>query len=311
MPSPEGNYSSADYEQFVQELIVPSIENFKIADHQPLVARMTYRQQVPLGQKTFKIPRLEVSEGIADYLGEYGKASYAKDAVSELEVAVERRGTGYLLTKDSIDSARLEGVFDPINRAVDNALRVMDRTYASTMIDAMEGGWGGGLNPGDYEDAPPYAGRTFTGHTHVVDYRTGNGQSLTPQALDLAIILDAKDNVAEHGYVPDTIFMSHKEHTELVLLMDSTDAESLLEEAQVEGSIGRILGLDIFVTPWLSDKQFIVADSGAKPIVFAEREGLSDASEFDPLSRLLEGQMHASWAFAVVEEWAGAIYYHD
>lgn len=311
MASPKGNFSSADYQAFLQDLIEPAVEEFKVADHLPLLQRLTYSHSVPLGQKTFKIPQIKNSSGIADRLGEYGRADNVRYEVGELEFTVERYGASILLTKDAIDTARAEGVLDPINRAVSNAMRVMDRTYANTLVDVVKLGWGGGLTTAEFEDAPEYAGRTFTAHTHVVDYRTANEPGNTPSVLTLDLILDAKDDVAEHGYIPDTIMMSPREHTKLIKVLDTNDAEALLEQGQIDGSIGRIFGMEIFVNAWMPDDLFLVVDSSAKPIVFAERESPEFVTDFSALNRLFDGQVLASWVFGVTEAWAGAVYYHD
>lgn len=299
-----GNASQEDYEQFILDHIVPAIDEFLIESADALVALVTYRQSVPRGQESFKIPVKQRTNHGMETLGEYGRASYIHTERSSLEFTVERKALSLLLTEDAIAKAVEEGVVDAVQNELDNAFIEVSDEYAATLKTVLLDGWGDG------EDAPLFADRTFANHSHIKDAvdldpaaDTAGGAA---GALNRKVLRQARQDVMEHGEDASILIVSPQTEVDILELAEEhSSGGGMLLPATINGSIGRLYGMDIFVSAWMPDDRFVVTGRRRKPIVFGEREAPELRSEFKQLDRQWDAQIHASWVFGMVHKWAG------
>lgn len=305
----KGMHTEADYEQFLLDEIAPAVEDFNISNADALIGLCTFRHPVTPGRDGFKIPVLKRSEESVQRLGEFGRSAYMKTDREELEFTVERFGIAVAFTEDALARALDEGVVDPIQNELRHARLLMTDKYGDTLKSVFLTGWG------DAEDAPKYADRTFSSHSHLInDTATTDGDiaadethypGAADEKLTLKVIRGSKMHVSEHGYRPDVMVVSDAGLNDILTLLETQGSGSPLLPATIDGSIGRLYGLSIFVTPWMDDDQLVILDSRQKPIVFGEKESLELRTERNLLERLWDGQMFASWVFGMVHKWAG------
>jgi len=314
----KGMHTEADYDEFLQEVIAPAVEDFKITNADALIGLMTFRHPITPGRDGFKIPVLKRGDDVVQRLGEFGRAAYMKSDRDELEFAAERYGISVAFTEDALARALDEGVVDPIQNELRHARLLMSDKYGATIKTPVISGWG------DAEDAPKYADRTFANHSHLInDGGTGDGDlqgdaqhfpenaANTDEVLRLSTIRGAKSHVSEHGQAPDTMIVSDFGLNDILTLLETQGVGSPLLPATIEGSVGRLYGMNIFVTPWMNDNTFVIVDSRQKPIVFGERESLELRTERNLLERKWDGQMMAAWVFGMVHKWAGIAVTYD
>lgn len=301
----KGNASREDYEQFIQDHIVTAVDEFLVSEASVLIPLLTYRQQVPRGQESFIIPvKKRTSHGM-ELLGEYGRASYIHTERDSLSFTVQRKALSLLLTEDGIAKAVEEGVVDAVQNELNNAFLEVADEYADTLKTVLLDGWADGTT-----DAPTYADRTFVAHDHIVDAVELDAAATVTGgaagALTKKVLRQARHLVMEHGEDADLLIVPPQAELDIIELMEAQGTGVPLLPATISGSIGRIYGMDIMVTPWMPDGRFVVTGRRRKPIVFGEREKPELRQEFRELDRQWDAQIHASWVFGMVHKFAGA-----
>lgn len=206
----------------------------------------------------------QIAEGASP---DFQKTDYTGLTLNVAEYAL-RTGVTRIMIEDSR--------FDEVTNALNEARRASDRLILTKVLGQAKTGW----YNADGTIPPDYATNTFdTGHTHVYNDGAASAQDTSSSGgITVKKATKAIQTINEHGFSADTIFVHSaqlKEVQDLAAFTAGGVPMQLREGVQLEGRVGKLLGLDVVVNDWIDKGKFLIVDTLSKPLAFVERRPLT------------------------------------
>lgn len=183
-----------------------------------LVWRQMYRDLDISGidNDTVKIPEETDNMGMPERIGEGAEFPRDKEDITTTTVTVDKYGFEVSVSMES----EAFSVFDIVARQVDKQARKMDEKLNELAFKELESN----LHP----NSP-------------VGPNDGSG-------LNFGAVVDGQTELREDKYDPDTLIVNVFAHRDLVKSPEFQRASDLGDETVLEGSVGRVAGMDVLIS---------------------------------------------------------------